>query len=327
VLEPEPQPATPPKKGGPQVQPKPAPGKARSLKQPVPAVQTAKPKNRKGSTTTARNKKPAAKPPAPPVAEPQNELVDLQNQIFLLTPFTLRATETASTEAPASALSSGGENGGPPANRTVNGFIAATWNGLYRSEDEKQGWKKLRLSGSGETAALAEENGHTARLTFTALAASPHAPGLLLIGTETGLLLTRDNGETFAPLPLGEKPLRVRTIQFDPRTAETIYVGTTEGFFRSLDGGRTWEQRGGGMPMLVEVTALVINQLNPDELYLNDHLRGMLFHSLDRGKNWEALDISSLPSVRLLNLTSDPFNANRLYAGSFSGGVYVMSRQ
>jgi hypothetical protein len=39
------------------------------------------------------------------------------------------------------------------------------------------------------------------------------------------------------------------------------------------------------------------------------------------------LDISQLPSLKLWSLASDPFDANRIYAGSFSGGVYVMSRK
>jgi hypothetical protein len=77
----------------------------------------------------------------------------------------------------------------------------------------------------------------------------------------------------------------------------------------------------------VAVSALTINPVNPDELYLGDYLQGGFFHSRDRGKNWEPLDISSLPSSRLLSLTADPFDANRLYAGSFSGGVYVMTKQ
>jgi photosystem II stability/assembly factor-like uncharacterized protein len=320
-------------KSGVAVQPKTAAGKARPLKQPQRVVQTVKPNSRKAATSP-RNKKPAAKPATPPEPEPVEEFVDLENQVFLLTPFPLRQSETASAESappasepPASALSDGSEADAPKANRPTHGFIAATWNGLYRSTDEKQGWKALNLSGSSEPANPTGETAGSARLTFKALAASPHAPGLLLIGTEAGLFISRDNGETFAALPLGEKSPRVRTINFDPRTAETVYVGTTEGFFRSLDGGQTWEQRGGGMPMLVEVNALVINQLNPDELYLGDQLRGAFFHSLDRGKNWEALDISALPSVWLNNLTSDPFNPNRLYVGSYSGGVYVMSRQ
>lgn len=290
----------------------------RKPKQPVRALRTAAKTGKKTSPATRRTIKPAvAKKPAPAPAPP-DPFVDLQSQVFLLTPLKLRKPETALNEAQTAST-------GQSSNAGHDGLLAFTWDGLFRSEDEKQGWKELKLSAEATAAT-------NARLTIKALATSPHAPGLLLVGTDDGLLISRDNGDSFAPLPLGEKraddkPARVRVIVFDPRTAATIYAGTAEGFFRSLDGGRTWEQRGGGMPTLVEVTAISVNPQFPDELYLGDHLRGALYHSIDRGKNWEPLDISALPSVRLLTLIADPFNQNRLYAGSYSGGVYVMSRQ
>ncbi len=295
-----------------------APARKQPAKRPGPVV-------KKTSTVAqGRGKKSnAPKKPAPPApADPQNVLADLQTQIFMLSPLKLRpsssnlnAGQNEGPSAPASALA---ENAAPPAEPPANGFVAVTWDGLFRSADEKKGWQALKLP------AGANNDG---RLTLRALATSPHAPGLVLLGTDTGLLISRDNGDSFETLPLGEKPMRMRVLSFDPRTAETIYAGTTEGFFRSLDGGRTWEQRGGGMPMLVEVSAISVNPLNPDELYLGELLRGGFYHSLDRGKNWEPLDISALPSVQFLNLAADPFNPNRLYVGSYSGGVYVMSRQ
>ena len=79
--------------------------------------------------------------------------------------------------------------------------------------------------------------------------------------------------------------------------------------------------------MLTDVGAIVVSAANPNELYLSDESRGALFHSKDCGTNWEKVDISQLPSLRLWSLVSDPFDANRIYAGSFSGGVYVMSRK
>ena len=58
-----------------------------------------------------------------------------------------------------------------------------------------------------------------------------------------------------------------------------------------------------------------------------DELRSAIFHSKDRGKNWDKMDISQLPSLKMYAMTSDPFDSNRLYSGSYSGGVYVMSRK
>lgn len=81
------------------------------------------------------------------------------------------------------------------------------------------------------------------------------------------------------------------------------------------------------MPQGGNIGAIVVGAANPDELYVSDESRGMLYHSKDRGTNWEKVDISKAPSLKLWSLASDPFDANRIYAGSFSCGVYVVSRK
>jgi photosystem II stability/assembly factor-like uncharacterized protein len=128
-------------------------------------------------------------------------------------------------------------------------------------------------------------------------------------------------------MALPESARRINCVVFDPRDPETIYVGAATGFFRSTNGGRSWESRGGGMPQGGNVVAIVVSPANPDELYVSDELRGALYHSKDRGTNWEKMDISQAPSLKLWSLASDPFDTNRIYAGSFSCGVYVMSRK
>lgn len=195
-------------------------------------------------------------------------------------------------------------------------LLAATWDGLFISRDEKKGWVQVKL-----------ETGPSARPHVNTVATSPHVPGLVLVGAEEGLFVSRDYGETFAPLPLDGEPHRVQTVVFDPRTADKIYVGTANGFFLSSDGGKTWEQRGAGLRLSIVANAVMINPLNPDELYVGDQRQGGLFHSSNGGRTWEQLKTADLPSPRFWSLTADPFDENKVYAGSFSGGVYVMSRQ
>ncbi|MCI0660496.1 MAG: hypothetical protein L0220_05425, partial [Acidobacteria bacterium] len=245
---------------------------------------------------------------------PASDLVDLQSQVYMLMPFTpINEPVTASNEPPET-------NTQLPVQSTW--LIAATWDGLFRTEDEKKGWKAIKLRSSVE--------GKTINLRWpriNAIATSPHAPGAIYVGTDDGLFISRDNGETFKRLIFENQLLRVRCLAFDPRTAETIYLGTTTGFFRSTDGGLSWDNRGGGMPLLSDVGAIVINSANPDELYASDDLRGGFYYSKDGGKNWVKLDISQLPSMKFWSLASDPFDRDRLYLGSYSGGVYVMSKR
>lgn len=253
----------------------------------------------KSRAKTAAKPKPLPKPPNP------NDPIDLQKHVLALASLAPRREATDSA-----------------AEATAPWLIASTWDGLFVTEDEKKGWKPLRIRPWTEA-----DFTPPAQPRVYALATSPHAPGTILVGAEDGLYLSRDNGATFNLTPLDEESLRVRSIVFDPRSAETIYVGTSNGFFRSFDGGQTWERRGGGMPLLVDVSAITISPASPDDLYLSDDLRGALYHSKDRGRNWDRLDISQLPSLKLQTLASDPFKSNRIYAGSFSGGVYVMNKR
>lgn len=241
-----------------------------------------------------------------PMPKLVDDTVDLQSQVFAILPLTPQMEEAAES----------------PAMPAAEWLIAWTWDGLFQTQNEARGWKplKIRPAVEGDPAPPAQPR-------INVIATTSRAPGAVFIGTEEGLFASRDNGRSFTLIPIDEETTRIRCIAFDPRTAETIYVGTTNGFFRSFDGGQTWEKRGGGMPMALDVSAITISLANPDDVYLSDELRSAFYHSKDRGKNWERIDIGQLPSLKLLSLSSDPFDPHKLYAGSFSGGVYVMSRK
>ena len=57
-----------------------------------------------------------------------------------------------------------------------------------------------------------------------------------------------------------------------------------------------------------------------------EYSRGGVFRSTDKGYIWERVD-AELPSNRVWTLIFDPFDRDRLYAGSFSSGVYVFTVQ
>ncbi len=270
---------------------------AKSIKRVVQSrTKKASPKPAPKSKTAAKFSQAKKKVEPPP--KPVSDRVDLQSQVFNIIPLTARL-----------------ENG------QADWLIVSTWDGFFFTEDEKKGWKplKIRLSEDSEEP--------VAQSAINSIATSPQAPGVIYVATNDGVFISRDNGASFRKVVFDEDVKSVRSVLFDPRSGETIYLGTNAGFFRSLDGGKTWEHRGGGMPQMVNVGGLVVSKANPDELYLYDEIRSAIFHSKDRGKNWDKMDISQLPSLKMYAMTGDPFDSNRLYAGSYSGGVYVMSRK
>ncbi|MFN6202167.1 MAG: hypothetical protein ACK496_06760 [Acidobacteriota bacterium] len=244
--------------------------------------------------TAIQKTQPAVAPARP--ADPAR--VDLRSQVFSINSFNPRADQPPS-----------------PASRR-EWLIASAWDGLYLTENEELGWRRLKLKKEAY-----EREPH-----IKAVATSHQTAGLILVGTEEGLYISEDTGRTFSHRRLGEEHFAVRSLTFDPRTSRTIYAGTTGGFFRSFDGGQTWEQRGGGMPLHTRASAIRINELYPDELFLADEIRSCIYHSTDRGENWVRLDLSHLPSALFRTIAGDPFDPRRLYLGSLSGGVYVLRR-
>jgi photosystem II stability/assembly factor-like uncharacterized protein len=77
----------------------------------------------------------------------------------------------------------------------------------------------------------------------------------------------------------------VKTIAFDPRDPNTIYVGVeVGGAFKSTDGGKTWKELNEG-GFYEDVHRLMVAKGRPDEIWMSTG-RG-LYRSGDAGTSWE----------------------------------------
>lgn len=198
-----------------------------------------------------------------------------------------------------------------------NGILAGTDSGLYRSYDLNKGWEKISF-------------GEGLNHNVLAITASPLMPGTLWVGTATsGVIVSRDNGETWEKAGGAPESVPVSSIVIDPKRPTNIYVGTIHTLYLSRDGGRTWTRRGGNLP-LGNYTSILIDPRNSDEIFVSSALEndGGVYHSKDAGMNWKRVDSKELklPSRRVWMMAFDPNNADRIYAGSHSSGVYVIDR-
>ena len=184
------------------------------------------------ATTSSKSRNQAAKKPKveTPPASP-DETIDLNNQIYAIAQIFPRTADDGA------------------------GLIAATWDGLFITRDEKKGWKQLKFDNATYPY-------------FNVVTTSRAVPGLILVGTVDGLFVSRDNGESFVPMPLAPTPRRVQSIVFDPREPATIYAGTNDGLFITNNGGQSWEQRGNGLRTSIDTSAVLVNPNNPDEIYV-----------------------------------------------------------
>lgn len=199
-------------------------------------------------------------------------------------------------------------------------LLAATNAGLYRTIDPNQGWDRLAY-GSGLDPRT------------TCISTSTQNPSLILVGTATsGVLVSRDVGQTWQQVSGIPTTSPVNVIVQDPQRSAFIYVGTKQAFYMSQDGGEHWTRRGGNLPF-GDFTSILINPRNTNELfvgnaYQNGEVGGGVYRSKDAGTTWVRIDAREhrLPSMRIWALALDPRDQNTLFVGSHSAGVYVVTR-
>lgn len=203
------------------------------------------------------------------------------------------------------------------------GILAATNAGLYRTFDPATGWDRVTY-------------GRGFDVRTTAISTSPQNSRLIFVGTATtGVLMSRDAGETWQQLNGIPTTSPVNVIVQDPRRSAYIYVGTKQAFYSSHDGGEHWARRGGNLPF-GDFTSILINPRNTEEIFTGNAYQsdqtgitgGGVFRSTNSGTTWSRIDAHEfrLPSMRIWALALDPRDQNTLFVGSHSAGVYVVSR-
>jgi photosystem II stability/assembly factor-like uncharacterized protein len=200
------------------------------------------------------------------------------------------------------------------------GIFAATNTGLYRSLDPTQGWDRVNY-------------GRGFDVRTTAISVSDQNSRLMFVGTAgSGVLVSRDAGETWQQLTGVPATSSINVIVQDPKRSAYIYVGTKTAFYLSHDGGEHWTRRGGDLPF-GDFNSILINPRNTDEIftgnaYQNGSAGGGVFRSTNAGSTWTRIDAREhrLPSMGIWALALDPRDQNTLFVGSHSAGVYVVSR-
>lgn len=199
-------------------------------------------------------------------------------------------------------------------------ILAATNAGLFRTPDPMSGWDRVSY-------------GQNVDARTSCISTSPQAPSVILVGTATsGVLISRDAGETWQQVSGIPNTFPVNVIVQDPQRPSFMYVGTKQAFFMSQDGGEHWTRRGGNLPF-GDFTSILINPRNTNELfvgnaYQNGEFGGGVYRSSDSGTSWVRIDAREhrLPSFRIWALALDPRDQNTLFVGSHSAGVYVVPR-
>ena len=152
-----------------------------------------------------------------------------------------------------------------------------------------------------------------------ALAINPETPSILYAGTDRGGLYKSTDAaaswKLMNPFPPDSQG-RIRGIQIDPLTPETLYVATSGGVYKSTNGAHSWMPMNEGLTDTV-IFGLAIDPSNPSTLYAGTSFRGV-FKSTDGAASWtKVLDITVDVDV----VAVAPSNSSIVYVG---GGVNTL---
>jgi hypothetical protein len=155
-----------------------------------------------------------------------------------------------------------------------------------------------------------------------AITVHPTEPGVIFVGTWTGLYRSTDGGERWERLGFADAGLQVWSVLVHPTRPRTLYAGTAPvGVHRSDDGGDTWRHLPGAvlpdrvrMEFPCRVMRLAVDPSHPDEVYAAAEVGGVM-RSLDGGDRWDDV------SADLVKLAERPHLRSRIQSDTDTEGM------
>ena len=189
--------------------------------------------------------------------------------------------------------------------------------GLYKSIDAGKTWTHLGLRDGQQIPQIAIDPRDSNRI-LVAVAGHPYGPN-----EERGIFRSTDGGKSFEKVLYKDENVGGADVQIDPANPEVAYAslwearqgpwengawnGTGGGIYKSNDGGKTWQQLGGGLPAGIIQANLAIAPSSPNRLMASVAIVGAvnLYRSDDAGNTWAII-------------TKDPRPAGRIGGGDLS---------
>ncbi|MGE5224218.1 MAG: WD40/YVTN/BNR-like repeat-containing protein [Omnitrophica WOR_2 bacterium] len=194
-------------------------------------------------------------------------------------------------------------------------FFIGTQVGLYRSTTRENApdrrWERLS----------------SAPLGILSLAASPHyaEDRSLIAGTDSGIFLSRDAGDTWQPARMPISRSTVLALAFSPDYDQdsALLAGTLEdGVFYSDTRGESWSNRGFGM-LDPTVYSLAFSPNYAQDGILFAATETAIYYSYNRARAWKQLGFPEGAAPALSVAISPDFQRDRtLFAGTEQQGLY-----
>jgi len=194
-------------------------------------------------------------------------------------------------------------------------------------------WRTLPIMGKvWPDDAIALHESTTALSNVVSIDESPLLEGMLVAGTDDGLVqITEDGGKNWRRVedfPGVPKWTYVADVMASPRDADVIFaalnnwqVGDYKPYIvRSNDRGRTWTNISGDLPDLHDVWAIAQDHVNGDLLFTGTEFG--LFFSVDAGRRWVPLS-GGMPPTQVRDIDVQR-RENDIVMATFGNGFWIL---
>ncbi|HWS27399.1 MAG TPA: hypothetical protein VN259_12640, partial [Xanthomonadales bacterium] len=143
------------------------------------------------------------------------------------------------------------------------------------------------------------------------LATSASSPATVYVASGFSLFRSSDSGQTFSRRAAAQDLGYISDLVVSPANADLVYLLTSSGVMKSVDGGGSFAPAVTGLPTAAFYTRdLAIDPTTPDTLILTSATHGA-FRTTNGGANWSAIASATLPS-HLSQVAFDPGNPLRV---------------
>ncbi len=200
-------------------------------------------------------------------------------------------------------------------------------NGIWKSCDDGKSWKNMGLKESRQIGEILIDP-RNSDVVFVAAEGSVWGPN-----EERGVFKTTDGGKTWKKVLYVSENTGVANLCFEPGNPDVIYAGAEQrrrrqfskigggpesAFYKSKDGGETWEKLENGIPKVDKGgMEIVVAPSNPNVVYVmfeaSDN-KGGVFRSDDKGASFKKMNSYFSSGQYYSELVVDPYDENKIYS-------------
>ena len=146
----------------------------------------------------------------------------------------------------------------------------------------------------------------------------PSMGKLMAMATHTGVHQSFDWGKTWK-VTSGWRLTEVNNVQYDPVNPDILYCSSPYGFYKTVDGGKTWTNHNKGLESINArfVSSFIIDRANSHALYCSTE--DVVYKSVDAGESWHKM---GLRVKQIRTIVQHPKETQILAVGTENNGVY-----